>query len=291
MPAGVGYGAKSLIRNLLGGGADVAAARAGADNIPGFVQSPSGIYMPDPTRVRKAPRSTEKASEIVSRAEAKRSSPAIQVQTGPNRPGNRMANFFEEMQFNASYQHKQDIAKKMIPADSPAPVVGPKLVDAPAKKVAAKTMYDKPIGPEQPKMGEMGEMGIMSMIGGTIGMGMIGGGVSYATGGEFGQGFVAGAAGGFAARGLKRMALNNQAPGGGLTMTKKYANASFSGTSDVDGARGVLGSVLNSTATSLQTMKARNLMMGGAGLSGFAFGGKREKNHRRGFNQSRGSRF
>ena len=132
---------------------------------------------------------------------------------------------------------------------------------------------------------QMGDMGVMGMIGAGLGMGAIGGVTSYATGGEFGQGFAAGAVGGAAGRGLKRMALNNMAAGGGMNMTKKYAQADFG-----DGGKAIAGSVLNMGASGMQTMKARTAMMGGAALSGVMFGGDRSS-HSRGFNQTRGNRF
>ena len=131
----------------------------------------------------------------------------------------------------------------------------------------------------------MGEMGGRGVFGAAIGMGIIGGTFSHMTGGEFGQGFVAGAAGGFAARGLKRMSLNNMADGGGLKMTKKFAGSSFS-----EGPTAVLKGTLNSAARSAQTMNTSVAMMGGAALGGVMFGGNRNS-HQRGFNQSRGNRF
>jgi hypothetical protein len=266
--------ATNLVGQVIGEGVSTA----------GFKMGSSGLWVPSgPTR---APRSKTVMPEA-------KKSPAVEVQTmGPasSRPGNRMADFFETMQANASFHHKRDVASGVIPKNSPPPSVGPKL----APGVAA----NKPVTPPpegavhgsswsaaEHSKSAMGIQSGMGQIGSALGMGLIGGTTSYATGGEFGQGFAVGAAGGFAARGLKRAALNNQAsPSGGLTMTKKFDNA--------DGARGVMSSVLNSAGTGLQTMKARNAMMGGAGLSGVMFGGQREgKSHSRGFNQSRGSRF
>ena len=139
----------------------------------------------------------------------------------------------------------------------------------------------------------MTPMGNMGMLGAAGVGGLIGGTTSYATGGEFGQGFAVGAVGGFAGRGLKQAAMANMAGGGkgGLTFTKKFAGSSWATPRGTDSsALAVAGSALNRGAQSVQTMSSRAAFMGGAGLAGVMFGGDRTS-HRRGFNQSRGSRF
>ncbi len=123
--------------------------------------------------------------------------------------------------------------------------------------------------------------GMMTALGVGAG-GLVGGIASYATGGEFGQGFAMGMGGAIGGKALKRAAMNNMAQQGGLTMTKKYAG--------MGGAKETAASALNAAATSLQTARTRTTMMSGAGLAGAMFGGDRSS-HSRGFNQSRGNRF
>lgn len=120
---------------------------------------------------------------------------------------------------------------------------------------------------------------VMGGAGMTVAGGIIGGGTSYATGGEFGQGFVTGSmvAGGAylgsSAIGANKAALSTAAKGEGFV---GGAAAALSGA----------GSMISGASTAAR----RSAMLGGAGLGGAVFGGDR-RSHRRGFNQSRGSRI
>lgn len=120
---------------------------------------------------------------------------------------------------------------------------------------------------------------VMGGAGMTVAGGIIGGGTSYATGGEFGQGFVTGSmvAGGAylgsSAIGANKAALGTAAKGEGFV---GGAAAALSGA----------GSMISGASTAAR----RSAMLGGAGLGGAIFGGDR-RSHRRGFNQSRGSRI
>ena len=120
---------------------------------------------------------------------------------------------------------------------------------------------------------------VMGGAGMTVAGGLIGGGTSYATGGEFGQGFVTGSmvAGGAylgsSAIGANKAALSTAAKGEGFV---GGAAAALSGA----------GSMISGASTAAR----RSAMLGGAGLGGAVFGGDR-RSHRRGFNQSRGSRI
>jgi hypothetical protein len=101
------------------------------------------------------------------------------------------------------------------------------------------------------------------------GGGLVGGAVSYASGGEFGQGFAAGATVGVMG-----------GAGMGLMRANQSAQAVESG----------FFSSFNQVASGASTMQRRGAVLAGGGLSGMVFGGDR-KSHRRGFNQSRGNRF
>jgi len=118
-----------------------------------------------------------------------------------------------------------------------------------------------------------------------LGMGAIGGGVSYLSGGEFGQGAVAGAMLGFGGRMAVRGGGEKWARGfaaeGGEKMTKKFGG---------DGAMGALGETLSNIGSGANVVQQRHAMLAGAGLGGFMFGGDRSR-HNRGFNSSRGNRF
>lgn len=110
----------------------------------------------------------------------------------------------------------------------------------------------------------------------------IGGTASYATGGEFGAGALAGGSMAFAARGLHRtLAANSDALG------QRAFNASQG-----EGFRSKMASHVLSAGPSMQRVQQRHAMMAGAGLFGVVGGGERNRNnHRRGFNAHRGNSF
>lgn len=95
--------------------------------------------------------------------------------------------------------------------------------------------------------------------------GLIGGVTSYATGGEFGQGAMAGTMGGLAIRGGGHILNSNKQLAGKMSEGLQSATSAF-----VDNNRAA--------------------MLAGGGLTGFVFGGKRESK-KRGFNSSRGNGF
>lgn len=95
--------------------------------------------------------------------------------------------------------------------------------------------------------------------------GLMGGAISYASGGEFSQGALAGTMGGLAMR----------AGGHVLNSNKELAGKMSTGLQ---------------SATSAFVDNNRQAMLAGAGLTGFVFGGKRESK-KRGFNSSRGNGF
>jgi len=109
----------------------------------------------------------------------------------------------------------------------------------------------------------------------------IGGTASWLTGGSFVQGAVMGGLGGFGAvKGAKWGAgLKDEQITGALGKEWGGSVASYT-----KGARTATREFLGDTSN------RRMAMMGGAGLSGFIFGGNR-RNHRRGFNSRRGSRI
>lgn len=123
-----------------------------------------------------------------------------------------------------------------------------------------------------------------SMMGGVsaVGAGAVVGGVtSYATGGEFGQGAVAGGmVVGGAYLGMSTMASNSKAINAAVTKGGEGFGAGVMGA--MQGANQVIGGA--------SVAARRAALMGGAGLAGLTFGGNR-RSHRRGFNQSRGSRI
>lgn len=121
-----------------------------------------------------------------------------------------------------------------------------------------------------------------SMMGGLAAVGVgagVGGVTSYATGGEFGKGAVAGGmvAGG-AYLGMSTMATN-----------AKAINAAAGGEGFGAGVMGAMQGA-NQVIGGASVAGRRAALMGGAGLAGLTFGGNR-RSHRRGFNQSRGSRI
>lgn len=123
-----------------------------------------------------------------------------------------------------------------------------------------------------------------SMMGGLAAVGVgagVGGVTSYATGGEFGKGAVAGGmvAGG-AYLGMSTMATNSKAINAAVAKGGEGFGAGVMGA--MQGANQVIGSA--------SVAGRRAALMGGAGLAGLTFGGNR-RSHRRGFNQSRGSRI
>ena len=121
-------------------------------------------------------------------------------------------------------------------------------------------------------------MGGLAAVG--VGAG-VGGVTSYATGGEFGKGAVAGGmvAGG-AYLGMSAMATNSKAINAAVAKGGEGFGAGVMGA--MQGANQVIGSA--------SVAGRRAALMGGAGLAGLTFGGNR-RSHRRGFNQSRGSRI
>ena len=123
-----------------------------------------------------------------------------------------------------------------------------------------------------------------SMMGGLAAVGVgagVGGVTSYATGGEFGKGAVAGGmvAGG-AYLGMSTMATNSKAINAAVAQGGEGFGAGVMGA--MQGANQVIGGA--------SVAARRAALMGGAGLAGLTFGGNR-RSHRRGFNQSRGSRI
>lgn len=123
-----------------------------------------------------------------------------------------------------------------------------------------------------------------SMMGGLAAVGVgagVGGVTSYATGGEFGKGAVAGGmvAGG-AYLGMSTMATNSKAINAAVAKGGEGFGAGVMGA--MQGANQVIGGA--------SVAGRRAALMGGAGLAGLTFGGNR-RSHRRGFNQSRGSRI
>jgi hypothetical protein len=122
----------------------------------------------------------------------------------------------------------------------------------------------------------------MSPLGTAVAMGAVGGGVSYMTGGNFGQGAALGAAGGYgimkagmagsALKGgqLKRSFLGKEAGGNLAKMTKDARKAGREFFND--------------------TGSRRAAMLAGSGLTGMVFGGNR-RSHKRGFNSRRGNGF
>ena len=118
-------------------------------------------------------------------------------------------------------------------------------------------------------------MGAGTVLGTMAGMGMAGGVMSHMTGGEFGQGAMAGVFIG-AGAGLAHKGLGSQA----------FRKALSASGDDM----GKASSALNNLSISSQTVSARASMFGGAALGGAVFGGNRNR-HQRGFNNSRGNRF
>jgi hypothetical protein len=100
---------------------------------------------------------------------------------------------------------------------------------------------------------------------GAIGGGVVGGGVSYLSGGEFGQGAMVGA---IAGAGLA----------GGYHGALKLGQA---------GIEGFSPKIAAATANFQDANIRRGAFLGGAMLAGGVFGGNRS--HRRGFNSSRGN--
>jgi hypothetical protein len=138
-------------------------------------------------------------------------------------------------------------------------------------------------------MGGMGRMmenrggGLGSAIGGALTMGGIGGVVSMATGGNFFQGAIVGAGlGGMGGMGHKHLQANSQ------NITESAARIA---TQEGGGMSGGFAMKVMENAASINTIQQRHLMYGGAALGGFAGGGKRDRNHRRGFNRNRGNGF
>ena len=112
---------------------------------------------------------------------------------------------------------------------------------------------------------------------GAIGMGAVGAGVSWATGGEASQGAAFGLGMGFAARGL----FTTEAVRGlgkAITSNERFA---------ADGMVNRFGSWASEA-----TVNSRAMALSGAGLGGVMFGGSNKPpSHARGFNQHRGNGF
>lgn len=123
-----------------------------------------------------------------------------------------------------------------------------------------------------------------SMMGGLAAVGVgagVGGVTSYATGGEFGKGAVAGGmVTGGAYLGMSTMATNSKAINAAVAQGGEGFGAGVM--SAMQGANQVIGGA--------SVAGRRAALMSGAGLAGLTFGGNR-RSHRRGFNQSRGSRI
>jgi len=113
-------------------------------------------------------------------------------------------------------------------------------------------------------------------LGGMALMGLVGGGASAVTGGEFGQGAVMGMGVGYGARSLITTA-NVRGLGKSIQSNEKLM------------ANGYAESFGNWASGA--TMSARAAAFSGAGLGGFFLGGSRQPSHARGFNQHRGNGF
>ena len=119
--------------------------------------------------------------------------------------------------------------------------------------------------------GEWGPMGT------ALAMGAIGAGVSYATGGEIGQGALAGGIGGaIGMRAIRSMGSEGM-------IGKQILASETLGASYIPHAAAISEGMSSAGSR-------RAAMFAGAGLSGAIFGGNR-RSHRRGFNSSRGSRI
>lgn len=137
-----------------------------------------------------------------------------------------------------------------------------------------------------PKAGRWNFLSRMAESGGAkaaLGMGLVGGVASYATGGEFGQGAVVGAAFGFAGRSAYRALRGNM-----TDISAATSRVAESKKSRLSGAAGLA----MKHGPSLNRVQERHAMLAGAGLFGVLGGGSRNRpNHRRGFNSHRGNSF
>ncbi len=126
---------------------------------------------------------------------------------------------------------------------------------------------------------EMATRGFTSGQGmrGVAGMGLIGGGVSAMTGGDFSEGAMFGVGAGLGARTFVTSANLQGAGQKILNSNSKFAKNGF--VKDFG------------TALSEATVSARQSALAGAGLGGFIFGGSGQPSHSRGFNQHRGNGF
>lgn len=112
---------------------------------------------------------------------------------------------------------------------------------------------------------------------GAMGMGVIGAGTSWATGGDIVQGAAFGMGAGFAARGLFSQ-KNVRGLGSSITSNERFA---------ADGMVNRFGSWASEA-----TVSSRTMALSGAGLGGVMFGGSNKPpSHARGFNQHRGNGF
>lgn len=111
------------------------------------------------------------------------------------------------------------------------------------------------------------------------GMAAVGGVTSYATGGNFGQGALLGAAGGY---GMVK----------GIGMGAKYGAKNFAkGTMTGDASRKATAFMIGANGGSGSGVaNRRGAMLAGSALSGMVFGGNR-RSHKRGFNSRRGNGF
>lgn len=147
------------------------------------------------------------------------------------------------------------------------------------------------IGPKLPSIFNFNKTDSGSMIGSMLDRGgvraslagaAIGGATSYATGGEFGAGALAGGSMAFGAKAIhKSLAANSEG-----------ISASLFRSSSKEGIGGKMAAGIVKNGASIQRIQERHAMMAGAGLFGVVGGGDRNRNnHRRGFNAHRGNGF
>jgi hypothetical protein len=213
----------------------------------------------------------------------------LTINVPPDRPNQSLIQNVMERRDSAdgsAYSHfgVSEYTPKVKP---PTPTVVQEVAPPAAHSPGPSSATNSPVqNQSQFSASPMAEMGNWGMVGAAAGLGVMGGVVSVATGGEFGQGAAAGATIGFGARALKSGMMTNMAEGGGINFGKHEFTKKFSG----DGAWATAGSALNMGASSIQTARSRSMMMGGAALGGGLFGGNRDS-HSRGFNEYRGNRF
>lgn len=111
---------------------------------------------------------------------------------------------------------------------------------------------------------------------------LIGGTASYATGGEFGAGALAGGSMAFGARAIHQS----------LQANSKFLSKGIQQAAGGEGMKAKAAQMVMNNQSSIQTVQQRHAMMAGAGLFGVVGGGERNRNnHRRGFNAHRGNAF